>query len=1171
MLAVDFGDAPAAYPVTLAEDGARHDIPAEGAEGWLPSSGSLDGEVADYLGTHVAISGDGNTVISVGDGLAGSKAYRRGESGWSQLGSDFAPIVNSRVILEIAVSFNGNVVAFGGQGRTDVIRFDGTDWSRVPETINDEAFNDQSGSGVALSDDGNTLAIGAWANDGNGQFAGHVRVFRFTGGQWTQIGSDIDGEAASDRLGLAGTVSLSADGNTLAVGTRYNGGAGADSGHVRVFRFAGGNWDQVGADIDGKFAGDRLGGSVWLTSDANTVIATSASLPRTYQFDTLNGWVETGTIGIDTPGTNLSAPIDFSGDGNTVIVGGFSFSEDPIRVFAFENSTWSQVGPDITRPVDSEAFGEAVAIDADGSSVVIGDRFKGLTPGSDDFVTGATHVYDRGQIILRLGDTRDSEADGIESDNADGDGSDEDGVQFENLTIGIDQATAIVSVSGHDGKLDGWIDFNHDGDWDDAGEQIFTSTEVSVGPNQLVFPIPAEALSGVTYARLRLSTVGGLSPTGAAADGEVEDYQIELLSGTTNPTLDEIADRTLVEDQKQIVVLVPTGDSPGRIDQIDLKTGAMLGSFGESELQIPSDVAVGPDGHYYVMDRGTRNIEKYDSVTMAHLESIATTERGETLLVGDSGHFYVGEASGGDIIELLPDGTTLRVLQDREGPADMDLGRGNQILYAGGRFQQRAQLFDDTVDFQTNSTFHLPGDLADGSKERIFQAVAVGASGEAYTASYNVTDDVFEIWNIDLQKRAIVSLLTTRPGHSDVFDIDFGPDHHLYLTASDQNQIIVVDAQTGATLNTIDHTGLGRHTAWTTLPNLHPIDANIDLTGISAGGNEMQPLMVTAISDQPDVVPDPIVTYTSGDDSGQLTIAPLENQSGIANITVTVTDGGPDNNLATPEDNVSTSRTFQINVEASASVAHDDLFYRRFDFHDSISIRIDDLLLNDVLGQFESLHDLSLSVSNQSKQGGLVEIDAGILTYTPPADWFLGVDEITYTIDDGNTSSGTIYIANGIGSLGSAGFFRLTLEPGQSHDVILTRDDTHLFLLDRPTNEEILKVPLKVLQSGFRQNFSVDLTGAPDHQNLIEVRNPTQIGPPESFCGNGDALVPSVAQSLTLHAGNTGTDEVVIAGQGWEWLRGGGGGNEFSTTAISHPNTCIYSVYSSNFEQDIVL
>jgi Dockerin type I domain/GEVED domain len=91
-----------------------------------------------------------------------------------------------------------------------------------------------------------------------------------------------------------------------------------------------------------------------------------------------------------------------------------------------------------------------------------------------------------------------------------------------------------VTASGP-GLLDAWIDFNRDGDWDDAGEQIFTRASLNAGANTLPFTTIASAAVGNTFARFRLSSAGSLLPKGAAADGEVEDYFFTILSGSTTP------------------------------------------------------------------------------------------------------------------------------------------------------------------------------------------------------------------------------------------------------------------------------------------------------------------------------------------------------------------------------------------------------------------------------------------------------------------------------------------------------------------------------------------------------------------------------------------------------------------------------------------------------------
>ncbi|MFK8114600.1 MAG: Ig-like domain-containing protein [Rubripirellula sp.] len=147
---------------------------------------------------------------------------------------------------------------------------------------------------------------------------------------------------------------------------------------------------------------------------------------------------------------------------------------------------------------------------------------------------GATHVV--GDLFLGGGVT--AEVFGQPTALADGDT--DDGVRFVVTALASPTNTTIsslaVDASGA-GLVDGWIDFNRDGDWNDPGEQIFNSQSVTAGTNLLPYTIPAGASPGDTYARFRLSSVGGLAPTGAAEDGEVEDHLLTLVDTTTRPEM----------------------------------------------------------------------------------------------------------------------------------------------------------------------------------------------------------------------------------------------------------------------------------------------------------------------------------------------------------------------------------------------------------------------------------------------------------------------------------------------------------------------------------------------------------------------------------------------------------------------------------------------------------
>jgi hypothetical protein len=141
---------------------------------------------------------------------------------------------------------------------------------------------------------------------------------------------------------------------------------------------------------------------------------------------------------------------------------------------------------------------------------------------------GAFHYLATG---VWLGSVVDSETDGQPNGAATGDDlvglADEDGVIFATpLTPGL--AATITVVASTNGNLDAWIDFGADGSWAQAGDQVFTNQPLVTGTNTFNVTVPVAAVAGNTYARFRFSTAGGLTYTGPAPDGEVEDYQVKI-------------------------------------------------------------------------------------------------------------------------------------------------------------------------------------------------------------------------------------------------------------------------------------------------------------------------------------------------------------------------------------------------------------------------------------------------------------------------------------------------------------------------------------------------------------------------------------------------------------------------------------------------------------------
>ena len=242
---------------------------------WTEVGNDINGEAAyDELGYSVSLSADGS-VVAVGahQNLTGSgyvSIYKNVNGTWTKVGSDIeGEEFSDNSGRSVSLSADGNVVAIGSllasedsSGHVRIFKNINNIWTQIGSNIDGEDANSFSGRSVSLSSDGNVVAIGADWNDGNGTDSGHVRIYQNVNNNWVQVGNDIDGETAGDRSGWA--VSLSADGSILAIGATHNDSNGTDSGHVRIYQNVNNTWTQLGSDIDGEAAGDSSGVSVSL-------------------------------------------------------------------------------------------------------------------------------------------------------------------------------------------------------------------------------------------------------------------------------------------------------------------------------------------------------------------------------------------------------------------------------------------------------------------------------------------------------------------------------------------------------------------------------------------------------------------------------------------------------------------------------------------------------------------------------------------------------------------------------------------------------------------------------------------------------------------------------------------------------------------------------------------
>ncbi|MEM6353625.1 MAG: GEVED domain-containing protein, partial [Cyanobacteria bacterium P01_D01_bin.14] len=160
------------------------------------------------------------------------------------------------------------------------------------------------------------------------------------------------------------------------------------------------------------------------------------------------------------------------------------------------------------------------------SHIIDGDLFLGSAPpdaDSDGFVDGNDDN----------GNATDDDA-----TSAPGNGDDEDAIgTFPELTTTTNTYTIPASsitlnnTTGETATLYAFIDFNNNGSFNDPGERISVpvSNNATSPDTDLSFTgFTMAGSAGNTYARFRLSTDAGLTATGAANDGEVEDYQVAI-------------------------------------------------------------------------------------------------------------------------------------------------------------------------------------------------------------------------------------------------------------------------------------------------------------------------------------------------------------------------------------------------------------------------------------------------------------------------------------------------------------------------------------------------------------------------------------------------------------------------------------------------------------------
>ncbi|MEW8100635.1 MAG: hypothetical protein AB2785_02585 [Candidatus Thiodiazotropha endolucinida] len=395
----------------------------------------------DLFGSSVSLAADGNT-LAVGAHGEGSNAT----------GIDGTPADNS-------AGESGAVYVFARSGGAWVQQA----YLKASNTGEDDNF----GISVSLSGDGNTLAVGARREgseatgiDGNqtddsASESGAVYVFTRSDSTWAQQAYlKASNTEESDWFGHS--VSLSADGNTLAVGARHedSNAIGVDgdqannlavsSGAVYVFTSSDGTWaQQAYLKASNTGAADTFGTSVSLAADGNTLAvcahgeASNATGINGNQAD--NSAIFSGAVYVFTSsgGTwaqqaylkasdsrnsdRFGSSVSLAADGNTLAVGApeedsnatgidgnqadiSAISSGAVYVFTRSDGTWAQQAYlKASNTGAADTFGTSVSLAADGNTLAVGASgedsnatgINGNQTDNSDRASGAVYVFAR--------------------------------------------------------------------------------------------------------------------------------------------------------------------------------------------------------------------------------------------------------------------------------------------------------------------------------------------------------------------------------------------------------------------------------------------------------------------------------------------------------------------------------------------------------------------------------------------------------------------------------------------------------------------------------------------------------------------------------------------------------------------------------------------------------
>lgn len=283
-----------------------------------------------------------------------------------------------------------------------------TNWSEIEKLVADEREqNDDFGESIAVSSDGNVLAVGVRYDHSDGiADAGSVYLFTRSGSTWIQAQKiTASDKQAGDQFGTS--VSVSSDGDIVVVGApREEATSSRDQGSVYIFTRSGSAWIQTQKlTASDRAIDDLFGQSVSISADGNVLAVgahqedpgSTSNAGSVYLFARSGStWTQIQKLSGDlTAGSFFGYSTSLSYNGEILAIGAYGESGGAAYIFTRSGATWTRlqklVGSDTTLSDDStlsDDFGKSLSLSSDGNVLAVGAPLE--DPAS---VTSAGSVY----------------------------------------------------------------------------------------------------------------------------------------------------------------------------------------------------------------------------------------------------------------------------------------------------------------------------------------------------------------------------------------------------------------------------------------------------------------------------------------------------------------------------------------------------------------------------------------------------------------------------------------------------------------------------------------------------------------------------------------------------------------------------------------------------------